>query len=45
LQTPAKAEELEAAIWDHVKDLMRDPERLLGQFEDFAHSTSLYLRE
>ena len=40
LQIPAKAEELEAAIWDHVKDLMRDPERLLGQFEDFAHSTS-----
>jgi site-specific DNA recombinase len=40
LQTPAKAEELEAVIWDHVKDLMCDPERLLGQFEDFAHSTS-----
>ncbi|MDQ3438301.1 MAG: recombinase family protein [Actinomycetota bacterium] len=38
-QTPAKAEELEAAIWEHVKELMREPERLLAQFEDFAHST------
>jgi site-specific DNA recombinase len=38
-QTPAKAEELEAAIWNHIKQLMRDPERLLAQFEAFAHST------
>jgi site-specific DNA recombinase len=39
-QTPAKAEELEGAIWNHVRELMRDPERLLAQFEDFAHSTT-----
>jgi site-specific DNA recombinase len=39
-QTPAKAGELEEAVWEHVKDLMRDPDRLLAQFEDFARSAS-----
>ena len=39
-QRPAKAHELEKAVWEHVKGLMRDPERLLSQFKDFAHSTS-----
>jgi site-specific DNA recombinase len=39
-QRPAKAGELEEAVWEHIKDLMRDPERLLTQFEDFARSTS-----
>ena len=39
-QRPAKAHELEEAVWEHVKELMRDPERLLAQFEEFAHSTS-----
>lgn len=39
-QRPAKAHELEEAIWEHVKGLMRDPERLLVQFEEFAHSIS-----
>jgi site-specific DNA recombinase len=39
-QRPAKAGELEEAVWEHVKALMRDPERLLSQFEDFARSTS-----
>jgi hypothetical protein len=39
-QRPAKANELEEAVWEHVKGLMRDPERLLSQFEQFAHSGS-----
>jgi site-specific DNA recombinase len=39
-QRPAKAHELEEAVWEHVKELMRNPERLLAQFEDFAHSAS-----
>ena len=36
-QRPAKANELEETVWEHVKELMRDPERLLTQFEQFAH--------
>jgi site-specific DNA recombinase len=40
LQRPAKAYELEEAVWEHVKGLMSDPERLLAQFEEFARSTS-----
>ena len=40
LQRPAKANELEETVWEHVKGLMRDPERLLSQFEQFAHSSS-----
>ena len=39
-QRPAKAGELEEAVWEHVKGLIRDPERLLSQFEQFAHSSS-----
>ena len=39
-QRPAKAHELEETVWEHVKELMRDPERLLTQFEQFAHSSS-----
>jgi site-specific DNA recombinase len=39
-QRPSKAGELEEAVWEHVKGLMRDPERLLSQFEEFARSTS-----
>jgi hypothetical protein len=31
-----KAEELEAAVWEHVVDLLSDPERLLAQFEHFG---------
>ena len=40
LQRPAKAHELEETVWEHVKGLMRDPERLLAQFEEFARSTA-----
>jgi site-specific DNA recombinase len=40
IQRSAKAHELEEAVWEHIKDLMRDPERLLSQFEEFARSTS-----
>jgi site-specific DNA recombinase len=40
IQRPAKARELEEAVWEHVKGLMSDPERLLIQFEEFARSTS-----
>src|SRR3712207_631816 len=39
-QRPAKARELEEIVWEHVKGLMRDPDRLLAQFEEFARSTS-----
>ena len=39
-QRPAKARELEEAVWEHVKGLMGDPERLLAQFEGFARSAS-----
>jgi site-specific DNA recombinase len=39
-QRPAKAGELEEAVWEHVKGLMRDPERLVSQFKEFARSTS-----
>ena len=39
-QRPAKASELEETVWEHIKELMRDPERLLSQFEEFAHSSS-----
>jgi site-specific DNA recombinase len=28
------------SLGEHVKGLMRDPERLLAQFEEFARSTS-----
>jgi len=40
LQRPTKAHELEETVWEHVKGLMRDPERLLAQFEEFARSTA-----
>jgi len=36
LQTSAKIEELDAAVWNHVKDLMADPKRLVEQFENYA---------
>lgn len=32
----AKAEELEAAVWGHVRQLLDDPGMLLAQFEAFA---------
>ncbi len=40
LQTSAKIEELDAAVWDHVKGLMTDPGRLLEQFENYASHAS-----
>ena len=39
-QRPAKAGELEESVWEHMEGLLRDPERLLAQFEEFAHSAS-----
>jgi site-specific DNA recombinase len=33
---PVKADELEAAVWEHVKQLLNDPSTLLSQFEAFA---------
>jgi len=42
IQRPAKSHELEGVVWEHIKGLMRDPERLLSQFEDFARSGSEY---
>ena len=31
-----KAEEIEAAVWDHVASLLSDPQRLVAQFEHLA---------
>jgi site-specific DNA recombinase len=35
-QRQAKVEELDAAVWGHVKGLLQDPATLLEQFEAFA---------
>ena len=35
-QRRAKGEELDAAVWEHVRALLQDPERLVTQFEHFA---------
>ena len=35
-QTPAKVEELDAAVWGHVKALLEDPATLAAQFEERA---------
>ncbi len=35
-QRVSKAEELEGAVWAHVKQLLGDPATLLGQFESLA---------
>ena len=31
-----RAEDLERAVWDHVRDLLGDPDRLFAQFQEFA---------
>jgi site-specific DNA recombinase len=38
-QRRAKGDELDAAVWEHVRALLQDPERLLAQFEHFAQLT------
>src|SRR4051812_50021014 len=35
-QTPAKVEELDAAVWGHVKALLDDPATLASRFEELA---------
>jgi len=40
LQTSARIKELDTAVWNHVKGLMRDPGRLLEQFENYASHAS-----
>ena len=35
-RAPVPAEDLERAVWDHVRGLLGDPERLLAQFQQFA---------
>ena len=35
-QTPAKADELDAAVWGHVKALLEDPAALAARFEELA---------
>jgi site-specific DNA recombinase len=35
-QTPAKADELDAAVWGHVKGLLEDPAALATRFEELA---------
>src|SRR5262249_44471039 len=39
-QSRAKADELDAAVWGHVKGLLKDPATLLEQFEAFAREAS-----
>jgi site-specific DNA recombinase len=35
-----KAEELESAVWTHVRQLLADPSQLLAQFQQFATASS-----
>ena len=35
-QTPAKVDELDAAVWGHVKGLLEDPAALAARFEELA---------
>jgi site-specific DNA recombinase len=35
-QTPAKVDELDAAVWGHVKALLEDPGTLVARFEELA---------
>jgi len=35
-QRPARGEELDAAVWEHVCSLLRDPEQLVAQFEAYS---------
>jgi site-specific DNA recombinase len=35
-QTPAKVEELDAAVWGHVKALLEDPAALASRFDELA---------
>src|SRR5262249_39440075 len=35
-QRMAKADELEAVVWGHVRELLSDPEALLAQFQSLA---------
>ncbi len=35
-QTPAKADELDAAVWGHVKAPLEDPAALAARFEELA---------
>jgi site-specific DNA recombinase len=37
-QRPVKADELEAAVWNHVVALLADPAQLLRQFQQFSHA-------
>ena len=37
-QTPAKVEELDAAVWGHVKALLEDPAALAARFEELARA-------
>jgi len=40
-QSRAKADELDAAVWEHVKGLLKDPATLLEQFEACAHQADI----
>lgn len=39
-QRQVKAQELEAAVWDHVVHLLADPVRLLAQFQSFSQAAA-----
>jgi site-specific DNA recombinase len=38
-QTPAKVEESDAAVWEHVKSLLEDPTTLASRFEELARAS------
>ena len=40
-QSRVKTDELDAAVWEHVKGLLNDPTTLLEQFEACAHQADL----
>jgi len=37
---PVKAAEIESAVWEHIKQLLADPEQLLTQFRELAQMTT-----
>jgi hypothetical protein len=36
LRAQVKADDLERTVWDHVRALLGDPDRLFAQFQEFA---------
>ena len=38
-RTPAKVDELDAAVWEHIQSLLADPAALAARFEEFARAS------